>query len=34
MNKKDIVLLLKNKFSNTRFEDLGGIVYLVTATKK
>jgi ubiquinone/menaquinone biosynthesis C-methylase UbiE len=34
MNKKDIVLLLKNKFSKTRFEDLGGSVYLVTATKK
>jgi ubiquinone/menaquinone biosynthesis C-methylase UbiE len=34
MNKKDIVLLLKNKFSKTRFEDIGGSVYLVTATKK
>jgi SAM-dependent methyltransferase len=34
MNKKDIVLLLKDKFSKTHFEDLGGSVYLVTATKK
>jgi ubiquinone/menaquinone biosynthesis C-methylase UbiE len=34
MNKNDIALLLKNTFSNTRFEDLGGNVYLVTATKK
>jgi ubiquinone/menaquinone biosynthesis C-methylase UbiE len=34
MNKKDIVLLLNNRFSKTRFEDLGGSVYLVTATKK
>ena len=34
MNKKDIILLLNNKFSKTRFEDLGGNVYLVTATKK
>jgi ubiquinone/menaquinone biosynthesis C-methylase UbiE len=34
MNKKDIMVLLNNKFSNTRFEDLGGNVYLVTATKK
>lgn len=34
MNKKDIVLLLNNRFSKTRFEDLGGNVYLVTATKK
>jgi ubiquinone/menaquinone biosynthesis C-methylase UbiE len=33
MNKKDIVLLLNNRFSKTRFEDLGGNVYLVTATK-
>ncbi|HEX6252721.1 MAG TPA: class I SAM-dependent methyltransferase [Nitrososphaera sp.] len=34
MNKKEIVLLLNNRFSKTRFEDLGGNVYLVTATKK
>ncbi|MDQ3853771.1 MAG: class I SAM-dependent methyltransferase, partial [Thermoproteota archaeon] len=34
MNKKDIVVLLNNKFSKTRFKDLGGNVYLVTATKK
>jgi hypothetical protein len=34
MNKKDIVLSLNNRFSKTRFEDLGGNVYLVTATKK
>ena len=34
MNKKDIMVLLNSKFSNTRFEDLGGNVYLVTATKK
>jgi ubiquinone/menaquinone biosynthesis C-methylase UbiE len=33
MNKKDIELLLRNRFSNTRFEDLGGNVYLVTAIK-
>ena len=34
MNKKDIVVLLNNKFSKTRFKDLGGNVSLVTATKK
>jgi ubiquinone/menaquinone biosynthesis C-methylase UbiE len=34
MNKKDIVLLLNNRFSKAHFEDLGGDVYLVTATKK
>ncbi len=34
MNKDDIALLLNNRFSNTRFEDLGGNVYLVTAMKK
>ena len=34
MNKKDIILLLNNRFSKTRFEDLGGNVYLVTAMKK
>jgi ubiquinone/menaquinone biosynthesis C-methylase UbiE len=34
MNKKDIILLLNNKFSKTHFEDLGGNVYLVTATSK
>jgi ubiquinone/menaquinone biosynthesis C-methylase UbiE len=34
MNKKDIVLLLKSRFSKLRFEDLGGHVYLVTAMKK
>jgi ubiquinone/menaquinone biosynthesis C-methylase UbiE len=34
MNKKDIVLLLKDRFSKPRFEDLGGNVFLVIATKK
>jgi ubiquinone/menaquinone biosynthesis C-methylase UbiE len=34
MNKNDIALLLNNKFSKPRFEDLGGNVYLVTAMKK
>jgi hypothetical protein len=34
MNKNDIALLLNNRFSKTRFEDLGGNVYLVTAMKK
>ena len=34
MNKKDIVLLLNKWFSKAHFEDLGGDVYLVTATKK
>lgn len=35
MNKKDIVLLLKNNnFSAIRFEHLGGNVYLVAAMKK
>jgi ubiquinone/menaquinone biosynthesis C-methylase UbiE len=34
MNKKDIILLLNNKFSKTCFKGLGGSVYLVTATKK
>ena len=34
MNKKDIILLLKSRFSKAHFEDLGGDVYLVTATKK
>ncbi len=34
MNKQDIILLLNNRFYKTRFEDLGGNVYLVTATKK
>ena len=33
MNKRDIILLLNNKFSKTRFENLGGSVYLVTASK-
>jgi ubiquinone/menaquinone biosynthesis C-methylase UbiE len=34
MNKKDIILLLKSRFSKAHFEELGGDVYLVTATKK
>ncbi|MDQ3718080.1 MAG: class I SAM-dependent methyltransferase [Thermoproteota archaeon] len=34
MNKNDVALLLNNRFSKTRFEDLGGNVYLVTAMKK
>jgi hypothetical protein len=34
INKKDIILLLNKKFSKICFEDLGGYVYLVTATKK
>jgi ubiquinone/menaquinone biosynthesis C-methylase UbiE len=34
MNKKDVLLLLNNWFSKAHFEDLGGDVYLVTATKK
>jgi ubiquinone/menaquinone biosynthesis C-methylase UbiE len=34
MNKKDVLLLLNNWFSRAHFEDLGGDVYLVTATKK
>jgi ubiquinone/menaquinone biosynthesis C-methylase UbiE len=34
MNRRDIILLLKSRFSKARFEDLGGDVYLVTATKK
>ena len=34
MNKKDVLLLLQGGFSRARFEDLGGSVYLVTATKK
>jgi ubiquinone/menaquinone biosynthesis C-methylase UbiE len=33
MTKKQIALLLNSKFSRTRFEDLGGYVYLVTASK-
>ncbi|HEU4445547.1 MAG TPA: hypothetical protein VFR94_12820 [Nitrososphaeraceae archaeon] len=34
MNKKDIVVLLNSRFSKTYFQELGGNVYLVTATKK
>ena len=34
MNKKGVLLLLNNWFSKAHFEDLGGDVYLVTATKK
>ncbi len=34
MNKEEIIALLNNKFSKALFEDLGGNVYLVTATKK
>jgi SAM-dependent methyltransferase len=34
MNKKDVAVLLNNRFSNPRFENLGGNVFLVTATKK
>lgn len=34
MNKKDIVLLLNNRFSKAHFQELGGDAYLVTATKK
>ena len=33
MSKKEIVLLLNSRFSKIRFEDLGGHVSLVTATK-
>jgi ubiquinone/menaquinone biosynthesis C-methylase UbiE len=33
MNKKEITMLLNMKFSRTSFEELGGHVYLVTATK-
>jgi hypothetical protein len=32
MTRKEIVRLLR-KFTGVRFEDLGGSVYLVTATK-
>lgn len=34
MNKKDIVVLLNRRFSKMYFRQLGGNVYLVTATKK
>ncbi|HEX6282803.1 MAG TPA: hypothetical protein VFZ67_11295 [Nitrososphaera sp.] len=34
MNKKDVVVLLNSRFSKMYFEELGGDVYLVTATKK
>jgi ubiquinone/menaquinone biosynthesis C-methylase UbiE len=34
MNKKDVVVLLNSRFSKMNFEELGGDVYLVTATKK
>jgi 2-polyprenyl-3-methyl-5-hydroxy-6-metoxy-1,4-benzoquinol methylase len=33
MNKTDMLLLLNDKFSRIRFEDLGGCVFLVTAMK-
>jgi ubiquinone/menaquinone biosynthesis C-methylase UbiE len=33
MNKKDIVVLLNSRFSKMYFQELGGCVYLVTATK-
>jgi ubiquinone/menaquinone biosynthesis C-methylase UbiE len=33
MTKKEIALLLNSRFSRTRFEDLDGYVYLVTASK-
>jgi SAM-dependent methyltransferase len=33
MTKKEIAMLLNGSFSKTHFEDLGGSVYLVTATK-
>ena len=34
MNKKDIVVLLNSRFSKMYFQELGGNVYLITATKK
>jgi SAM-dependent methyltransferase len=34
MTKREIGSLLNNRFSRVHFEDLGGQVYLVTATKK
>lgn len=34
MNKKDIVVLLNSRFSKMYFQELGGNVHLVTATKK
>jgi hypothetical protein len=34
MTKKEITILLNRKFSRARFEDLGGHVYLITATKQ
>jgi SAM-dependent methyltransferase len=33
MTKNEIRMLLKGRFSNIRFQDLGGSVYLVTAVK-
>jgi ubiquinone/menaquinone biosynthesis C-methylase UbiE len=33
MTKKEITMLLNSRFSRARFKDLGGHVYLVTATK-
>jgi SAM-dependent methyltransferase len=33
MTKREITMLLNSRFSKARFEDLGGHVYLVTATK-
>ncbi len=34
MTRREVITLLYNRFSRVRFEDLGGQVYLVTATKK
>lgn len=34
MTKKEITILLNRKFLRARFEDLGGHVYLITATKQ
>lgn len=34
MNKREVNNLLSSRFSRVRFEDLGGQVHLVTATKK
>jgi hypothetical protein len=33
MTKNEIRMLLMGRFSNIRFQDLGGSVYLVTAVK-
>jgi ubiquinone/menaquinone biosynthesis C-methylase UbiE len=34
MTKKEITILLNRRFSRVRFEDLGGHVHLITATKQ